>query len=362
VLEPRDHAAIRELKRELAVVGVTGGGPLDHVLPAMTEALGAEKVVVYRARANHDTWALDFSISHGLRSRAKAFADDLDATLHTLDRFGFYDPARVETGQQNVAVAFSSVRRLTGTDLPRSIDALRLTAREKDRRFEGARQFGHFFARWDMDDDCQLRALVCDGPALLAWVGGLRAAPFDARATQVLRALVIPLRDRLRVEARLGRLGVAIDPLSRAVLEHVAGAGFVVDARGSVVIANAAGYALLDRAPRETRALLRPAAPPRADVSVTSVDLAAHGVGLLRLVLVQEEARRAEHAARVVAGRHGLTPRETEVLALLARGASNLRIAHSLGCAERTVEVHVARVLTKLDCATRAEAIARTLA
>ena len=97
-------------------------------------------------------------------------------------------------------------------------------------------------------------------------------------------------------------------------------------------------------------------------MTVTSVDLAAHGVGALRLVIVQEEALRAEHAAHAVALRHGLTPREAQVLAQLARGASNLRIAHVMGCAERTVEVHVTRLLAKLECATRAEAIARTLA
>ena len=95
---------------------------------------------------------------------------------------------------------------------------------------------------------------------------------------------------------------------------------------------------------------------------MTSVDLAAHGVGALRLVIVQDDAPRADHAARAIALRHGLTPRETQVLAQLARGVSNLRIAHVLGCAERTVEVHVTRLLAKMECATRAEAIARTLA
>ena len=108
--------------------------------------------------------------------------------------------------------------------------------------------------------------------------------------------------------------------------------------------------------------MLKP--PPNAPrvAAVTSVDLAAHGVGALRLVIVQDDAPRADHAARAIALRHGLTPRETQVLAQLARGVSNLRIAHVLGCAERTVEVHVTRLLAKMECATRAEAIARTLA
>ena len=360
MFEPRDRAAILELKRDLALVGVSSRGPLDGILPRMAEVLETETVVAYRARADHDAWALDFATTHGLPTTA-SFADDLGATLRTLDRFGFYNPAHVEPGQQNLAIALPSARLATTSTLPRMFDALALPPDETERRLKGVHLFEEFFARWGVDDYSQLRALICDGPVLLAWVGGMRSAPFDARATRVLRALVPALRARLQVEARLGRLGGAVDPLSRAVLEHVAGAGFVVDARGSVVLANAAARAMLLRAPRDTVAMLHPSARRRPDVNITSVDLATQGVGPLRLVIVQEEALRAEHAARAVAGRHGLTPRETEVLTQLARGASNLRIAHTLGCAERTVEVHVARVLVKLDCATRAEAIARTL-
>jgi DNA-binding NarL/FixJ family response regulator len=58
----------------------------------------------------------------------------------------------------------------------------------------------------------------------------------------------------------------------------------------------------------------------------------------------------------------GGSSRVLHVARWLARGVSNLRIAHVLDCAERTVEVHVTRLLAKMECATRAEAIARTLA
>jgi DNA-binding NarL/FixJ family response regulator len=64
------------------------------------------------------------------------------------------------------------------------------------------------------------------------------------------------------------------------------------------------------------------------------------------------------------AGRHrspscvdGLTPREVEVLRLLARGHTNAEIAERLvlGCA--TVKTHVARVLAKLDVRDRVHAV-----
>ena len=54
-----------------------------------------------------------------------------------------------------------------------------------------------------------------------------------------------------------------------------------------------------------------------------------------------------------------LTPRELEVLRLMARGNTNLAIAKALVVAEGTVKYHVKNVLRKLRAANRADAVAR---
>jgi DNA-binding CsgD family transcriptional regulator len=53
-----------------------------------------------------------------------------------------------------------------------------------------------------------------------------------------------------------------------------------------------------------------------------------------------------------------LTPREREVLAALADGASNKMIARRLGISFHTAKFHVAALLAKLDVDSRTEAVA----
>jgi DNA-binding NarL/FixJ family response regulator len=57
----------------------------------------------------------------------------------------------------------------------------------------------------------------------------------------------------------------------------------------------------------------------------------------------------------------GLSPREVEVLRLLASGESNDGIARSLGLSVHTVERHVANIYRKIDARGRADATAYAL-
>jgi DNA-binding NarL/FixJ family response regulator len=60
--------------------------------------------------------------------------------------------------------------------------------------------------------------------------------------------------------------------------------------------------------------------------------------------------------ARRAAG--GLTPREVQVLALLATGKTNRAIASELVISEKTVAAHVSSVFTKLGLSSRSAATA----
>lgn len=61
-----------------------------------------------------------------------------------------------------------------------------------------------------------------------------------------------------------------------------------------------------------------------------------------------EVVQRLLGAARASSVLEGLTPRENEVLALMARGWSNAAIAQRLFLSERTVETHISSIFSKL--------------
>jgi DNA-binding NarL/FixJ family response regulator len=73
--------------------------------------------------------------------------------------------------------------------------------------------------------------------------------------------------------------------------------------------------------------------------------------------LITEFARRRPTLRATPGALAALTPRELEVLALIAGGLSNTEIAAQLVVAEQTVKTHVGRILGKLGLRDRAQAV-----
>jgi len=128
----------------------------------------------------------------------------------------------------------------------------------------------------------------------------------------------------------------------------------------AALTAGASGFLLKDVTPehlvaavqlvRTGDALLAPSITRRlVERFAAAPDTAARG----------KPARAARPAGRAGAacGTSQLTPREMEVLGLVARGLSNAEIASELTLSEATVKTHVARILTKLSLRDRVQAV-----
>ena len=122
-------------------------------------------------------------------------------------------------------------------------------------------------------------------------------------------------------------------------VEVVAVTSFVEEAKiRSALEAGAAGYLLKDADAPDVADAIR-----SAMAGEVHLDPAA-----AKALTASLRAPKASEAA--------LTPREREVITLIAEGATNRQIAQHLNVAERTARTHVSNILTKLGLASRTQA------
>jgi DNA-binding NarL/FixJ family response regulator len=168
-------------------------------------------------------------------------------------------------------------------------------------------------------------------------------AVVEARRLQpdvVLMDIRMPVLDGIEATRRI----IRAQPGTRVLILTTFGLdGYVYDA----LHAGASGFMLKDAPPEEI---------------VAAVRIVASGDALLApavtRAVIDEFARRQPAAEPVLPPAVAdLTPREREVLDLLARGLSNPEICETLVISEATAKTHVAHILQKLSLRDRVQAV-----
>jgi len=91
---------------------------------------------------------------------------------------------------------------------------------------------------------------------------------------------------------------------------------------------------------------------------VAAIHAAYTGLVLLDPAVAQQIVERiGSPASQIPPSYESLTPRENEVLAMLAEGLANREIADRLGVSDHTIKFHISSILDKLGASTRTEAV-----
>ena len=198
------------------------------------------------------------------------------------------------------------------------------------------------------DDQALVRAgfrmiLTADGIEVVAEVADGAAAIEAVRRTRpdvVLMDIRMPELDGLEATRRLladGNDELRVIILTTFDLDHYVYAA---------LSAGASGFLLKDVTPEHLVAAVRMV---RAGDALLAPAITRR--------LVERFGRRDTDSAAIHRNLSTLTPRELEVLRLLAQGLSNAELAAHLQLSEATVKTHVARILAKLGLRDRVQAV-----
>lgn len=310
---------------------------LEQILGTLREVLRARTTIAYAIHVGTDERAVvDFVYADGAPKTMEA--DTRAYFARAPVPWGQFNPSRPERPQQN--------RVMTTADLPQDRP---VPIREE------------LFPKLGVHEDDQLRVLVCEQGSLLAWVGAFRPEPFGADERKLLASIVPALQERLTLERQLS-LSAVHEAAMIAALEALPGAAYVLREGGAIAHANSAAQARLKADRSGVQQTVADALRDAPGTGLHVSRLAAPGLAPHYLAVERGARPTAAGLALQRARRWGLTPRQGDVLALIAEGLSNRAIAARLGCAEGTVEIHVSAILDKADAESRAQLVARVWA
>jgi DNA-binding NarL/FixJ family response regulator len=183
----------------------------------------------------------------------------------------------------------------------------------------------------EADPEIDVVGEAADGPEAIAQV-------LSRKPDVVLMDVRMPILDGIEATRRLAEKGST----ARVIVLTTFGLDeYVV----SALRAGASAFVLKEAPPEHILSAIHQVAGGRAIIDP----------GVAQAVI--DELGRRPVRSELAANVGELTPREREVLTLLARGLSNAEIAAELVVGEGTVKTHVARVLSKLGVRDRLQAV-----
>ncbi len=330
----RERELVRDIRAKLVELpSMTSPAPASPwLVHALSDLFGCEKFAAYRpARDATGVWRLGPRTDMG-----GSFYDEYDDAVASVPAPFGYDPLHPEEDQRN------RVRLL------------------RDLHTHGPDETCMLEEHWPrigLGGYDQLRALVCDGPVLLSWVGGFRQEPFTAHESKLFSCLLPSLERSLSLQRRLLDAHVVAAGLE-AALETLGPPSVIASATGEISHASTSARALLAHRPGDTHSRIREAILRRPDDAfVARID--APGAPECYLVVLRDADRTLAGRLREARARWRLTPRECDVLRPVVTGEAGKEIALKLGMHDRSVERHMTNILRKARCDSRSRLIAR---
>jgi len=338
-LNASDAARVRAISADLGVIRTSGPSTIENTLPEIRALLGTESMVVYCPTERAEGWDLErLDLDHFPQAGRfeRLFREYLATAPY---RFSWFDPIRPERTQRN-----------------RVVEGVGVIEKERPGEFAGSRFCQEVFAPIGIDRHRQLRVLVCDGPALLAWVGTFHPDPVDSRQHRILSALVPALLRCLSLERQM-RAAPRVFAALEIALSYIGAPAFVLGPRGHLHEVNAAGRAMLAERRQTVMAALRDSVaghPSELPIDLTPLREGSTPIGWLGILRSDTHDERLAECVRVASAHWGLTPRQREILGLVARGMANATISATLGIGQRAVELQVSALFDRAGVENRA--------
>ena len=287
-----------------------------HFDPAVVDAFCAHAPAVLGDTSTGQDWSHIVANEPGLQRRLTE--DELDTALEAMA--DFTDLRSLSRAGHSRGVSTLAARAAADTGLARAdIVTLRRAALLHDLGLHG------------------IPATILDKPGPLSDAESERMRMHTYYTERMLT--------RPPVLARIGAIASLAQERSDGSGYHRGLSGSAIPVTGRLLAASCAYRTMIEpRAHRPALTAKQATAELRADVRAGRLD-----AGAVEAVL----AAAGQTRGRRHSGPAGLTPRELEVLQLIARGASTRGVAQRLGITAKTAETHIERIYAKTGASTR---------